>query len=187
MNYQNLACWGDSQTHGARTYGCFPLYLAKKLNAQTRYVWSVLNLSANGLTARDVWFRLPQDLPLVKDVYQACLLIGANDVGNQTPLDLFEEYYRQILQTLQIHRFRAVFCGEIPPIRADGHAFFSTGAERRLPAYNERVQVVVESSPIATFVPLGELGADCFVDPVHFTEVGNERVADCFARAITSF
>jgi len=27
MNYQRIACWGDSQTFGARTYGCYPLYL----------------------------------------------------------------------------------------------------------------------------------------------------------------
>ena len=26
------------------------------------------------------------------DVYHACVLIGANDVGNESPLDLFEEY-----------------------------------------------------------------------------------------------
>ena len=187
MNYQNLACWGDSQTFGARTYGCFPLHLARKLNHDTRYVWSVFNLSANGYTARNLWFRLPHDLPLVRDVYQACVLIGANDVGNETPLDLFEEYYRQILDLLRIHRFRVVFCGEIPPIRADGHAFFSVGAERRLAEYNDRVQAVVERSPIAKLVPLGDLEPECFVDPVHLTEVGNERVAECFARAIVSY
>ena len=187
MNYQNLACWGDSQTYGARTYGCYPLYLSKILDRETRYLWRVLNLSANGRTARSLWFDLPRDLLLAADVHQACLLIGANDVGEESPLDLFEEYYRQILSTLRIRRFRVVFCGEIPPIRPDGHAFFSKDTEERRAAYNERVRAVVDESPIATLVKLGDLASDCFTDPVHLSETGNERVAECFARAIMSY
>jgi lysophospholipase L1-like esterase len=187
MNYQNLACWGDSQTFGARTYGCFPLYLAEKLNKETRYLWRVLNLSANGSTARSLWFRLPQDLSLVADVYQACVLIGANDVGNESPLELFEAYYRQILDVLRINRFRVIFCGEIPPIRADGHAFFSADAERRRAAYNERIHAAIEHSPIAKLVKLDDLEPDCFVDPVHLTEAGNRHVAERFAQAVMCY
>ena len=57
MNYHNLACWGDSQTFGARTFGCYPLYLAAKLKAASRYTWRTLNYSTNGHSAWDLWFR----------------------------------------------------------------------------------------------------------------------------------
>jgi lysophospholipase L1-like esterase len=187
MNYQNIACWGDSQTFGARTYGCYPLYLARILNSQTRYSWHATNLASNGHTARALWFRLPQDLAATTDVYHACLLIGANDVGNESPLGLFEEYYRQILHMLRVRRFRAVFCGEIPPIWPDGHAFFSAESERRRGTYNERIRAAVAASSIARLVTLEDLGPDSFCDPVHPSEIGNERIAERFARAIMAF
>jgi lysophospholipase L1-like esterase len=187
MNYQNIACWGDSQTHGARTYGCYPLHLARLLNAQTRYLWQAINLSTNGYTARDLWFRLPNDLGILSDVYQACILIGANDVGNESPLDLFEEYYRQILHALRVRHFRAVFCADIPPIWADGHAFFSAESERRRSSYNERIQAVVAATSIAKLVKLSDLSRECFCDPVHPSETGNRAIAERFAEAIMAF
>jgi lysophospholipase L1-like esterase len=187
MNYQNIACWGDSQTFGARTYGCYPLHLARMLNAQTRYSWQAINLASNGYTARNLWFRIPHDLVALSDVYQACILIGANDVGNDSPLDLFEEYYRQILQSLRVKQFRVAFCGDIPPIWADGHAFFPTESERRRTAYNERIQAAVSDSPIAKLVKLSDLPRECFCDPVHPSESGNELIAERFAQAIMAF
>ena len=87
MNYQKMVCWGDSQTFGARSYGCYPMYLAKILNADTRYAWQTLNFSTNGHTVRDLWFRVSNELLMLSDVFQACILIGANDVGNHSPPD----------------------------------------------------------------------------------------------------
>ncbi len=185
MNYQKIACWGDSQTFGARSYGCYPLYLARILTAETRYFWQVLNLSTNGHTVRDLWFRLTQDLLCLKDVYQACVLIGANDVGNQSPPALFEEYYRQILRALQLNGFRAVYCGEIPPIWPDGHAFFPAETRSARDEYNGRLRQAVRESPISCIVEFPQLSADCFTDPVHLNESGSEAVARSYAQAIS--
>jgi hypothetical protein len=123
----------------------------------------------------------------MSDVYQACILIGANDVGNESPLDLFEEYYRQILHALRVRHFRVVFCGDIPPIWADGHAFFPAESERRRSAYNERIHRVVSANPIAKLVKLSDLGPDAFCDPVHLSENGNQLVAGRFAEAVMAF
>lgn len=187
MNYQKIICWGDSQTFGARSYGCYPMYLAQMLDERTRYAWRAINLSSNGHTARDLWFRLAHELDAVSDVHQACILIGANDVGNGSPEALFEEYYRQILQALEMHHFRAVFCGEIPPIRPDGHAFFPAETQNRRAAYNAAIKRCVENSRIARLVEFPSLPQMCFVDPVHFHETGNQAVADAFANAIMAF
>lgn len=183
-NYQRIACWGDSQTYGARTYGCYPLHLVKDLNETTRYTWSALNLSTNGHTARDLWFRLATDLSGIQDVHRACILIGANDVANATPVKLFSEYYRQILTTLVLSGVRKIHCGEIPPMNPDGHAFFSRESCDEHATYNAELADVVNQCPSANLVRFPDLDAECFVDPAHFSELGNERVARSYAEAI---
>lgn len=187
MDYQKIVCWGDSQTYGARTYGCYPLYLAKILNAQTRYVWRTLNFSTNGHTVRDLWFRLATELATLKDVFQACVLIGANDVGNGSDPELFEEYYRQVLTALELSGLRVVHCGEIPPIWADGHAFFPGNTAARREDYNARLRKAVEASNIGRLVTFPDLTIDCYTDPVHFNEKGNTVLAQSFADAIVRY
>jgi lysophospholipase L1-like esterase len=187
MDYQKIVCWGDSQTFGARSYGCYPLYLAKILNAETRYVWRAINLSTNGHTARDLWFRLSTELATLHDVYQACILIGTNDVGNGSDLDLFEEYYRQILTSLKLNGLRVAYCGEIPPIWADGHAFFSEKTCARRDDYNARVHKAVTESGIGRVVTFSGLSLDCYTDPVHLNEKGNAVIARSFADAILRY
>ncbi len=187
MDYQKIVCWGDSQTFGARSYGCYPLYLCKYLNEGTRYTWRAINFSTNGHTARDLWFRLSPELATLQDVYQACILIGTNDVGRQSPLDLFEEYYRQILTSLQLSGIHVAFCGEIPPIWPDGHAFFAAETATRRDEYNKRVLKVIEDSAIGRLVQFPTLTADCYTDPVHLNEKGNEIVARSFADAIVNY
>lgn len=184
MDYQKIACWGDSQTFGARTYGCYPMYLVRELEARTRYTWHALNFSCNGHTARDLWMRLTPDLLVLKDVHQCCLLIGANDVANASPLPLFEEYYRQILGALAVAHIRVVYCGEIPPLWPDGHAFFARETEARRADYNSAIARVVERSLIARLVRFPVLSQQHYTDPVHFNEAGNECVAGAFVAAI---
>ncbi|MDD5269055.1 MAG: SGNH/GDSL hydrolase family protein [Methylococcales bacterium] len=187
MNYQKIICWGDSQTYGARTYGCYPLYLAKILNEKTQYNWQAINFSNNGHTARDLWFRISHELLQIHDVYQACILIGTNDVGVNSSEHLFCEYYRQILSALQINQFHAVYCGVIPPIWPDAHAFFPAETKLRRERFNLLLRQVIEESPIARLVEFPTITADCYVDPVHFNEAGNHLIAESFANAIMNY
>jgi lysophospholipase L1-like esterase len=184
MNYQNVLCLGDSQTYGARTYGCYPLHLAKLLTAESRYAWRALNHSANGFTARDLWFLLNERLSSIPDTYQTCLLIGTNDVGRRTDLGLFGEYYRQALRALSIAGHQAVFCGEVPPIHSDGHSFFPREVALLREGYNEVIREVVAEVDTARLVDLSHLTAENYVDPVHFNEAGNVAVARAFADAL---
>jgi lysophospholipase L1-like esterase len=184
MNYQNLLCLGDSQTFGARTYGCYPLHLARMLSERSRYQWRAINRSRNGATARDLWFRLNEEIDGVADTYQACVLIGTNDVGDGNDEELFAEYYRQILRTLFVKKFKAVFCGTIPPVFADGHAFFPRETRERRDRLNARLRGVTAEFPGAGVVPLDHLDVGCYVDPVHFNERGNVAVAEAFAAAV---
>ena len=184
MHYQNLLCIGDSQTFGARTYGCYPLYLAQILTTHTPYQWRTINRSVNGYTARELWFLLSNEIEVISDTYQACVLIGTNDVGNETPLDLFEEYYRQIIRTLLIKKYKAVFCGEILPIYPDGHVFFCKDTIERRNQYNTVVRKISAENKNTIWVPISGLDRDCYVDSVHFNEQGNRLVAESFTKAI---
>lgn len=184
MNYQNILCLGDSQTFGARTYGCYPLYLAQLLTLRTPYHWRAVNRSVNGFTVRDLWFFVNAEIDAISDVFQCCLLIGANDASNSTPLELFEEYYRQIVRTLCIKEYKAVYCGEIPPIHPDGHVFFDKGSAKARERYNDAIRRVVDENAAAIWVSFSDLDRDAYVDPAHFNEAGNQRVAEHFAEAI---
>ena len=186
MNYQNVLCLGDSQTFGARTYGCYPIHLARSLAQATPYTWRVINKSVNGFTARDLWFKVNDELALVDDTYQACLLIGTNDVGRDSDPELFAAYYDQILVALAVHGMQVVHCGEIPPIHPDGHVFFDRDAVARRDRFNKRLQDVVDAHPIASPVTFGNMPRDLYEDPVHFNERGNEHVAAAFCDAITA-
>jgi lysophospholipase L1-like esterase len=184
MHYQNLLCIGDSQTFGARTYGCYPLYLAQMLTQQTPYQWRAINRSVNGYTARDLWFLLSNEIEFISDTYQVCVLIGTNDVGNETPLELFEEYYRQIVRAFLIKKYKAIFCGEIPPIFPDGHIFFRKETVERRNQYNDAIRKISAENKRIHYTPINGLNRDCYVDSVHFNEQGNQVVAEAFAQAI---
>ena len=184
MNYQNIVCFGDSLAFGARTYGCFPLRLAALLTERTQYEWRVMNVSQNAATARSLWFRLNDGSIDLGDVYLACILIGTNDAASRSPVDLFGEYYRQVLRTLAIRRFKAVFCGTIPPLHCDGHAFFTREAEEHRPALNLELRRTAEQSRIARVVDLESVGRELCVDPAHLNEKGNDFVAGLFADAV---
>jgi lysophospholipase L1-like esterase len=186
MNYQNILCLGDSQTYGARTYGCYPLHLAKILTDRTAYEWRAINRSVNGYTARDLWFLVNENIDSIHDTFQCCLLIGANDVSKKTSLPLFEEYYRQILRSLRIKKYKAIYCGEIPPIHADGHVFFERASTDLRLEYNEVIRKLTEEVKEARFVVMRELPRSFYEDPVHFNEQGNVEVAESFAEVLVA-
>jgi lysophospholipase L1-like esterase len=184
MNYQNLLCLGDSQTFGARSYGCYPLHLAKILTDATPYEWRTITHSVNHYRARDLWFLVNQHIDSIQDTFQACVLIGTNDVGEHSPCDLFAEYYRQILRALFIRRYKSIVCGEIPPIYPDGHVFFTQSTAQIREKLNQAIEQVVQAFPQAQLVRFPSLTRADYVDSVHFNEAGNQKVAQAFAESI---
>jgi lysophospholipase L1-like esterase len=181
MNYQMVACYGDSLTFGARTYGCYPMYLSEILGGRTRYAWSVLNRGVNGHTARDLWFVVNDRVQMEPNRHAACVLIGTNDAKQGTPVDLFRLYYLQVLQTLQIHGW-TVIAAEIPLIVSEGRLPYTRTAEEHRNALN----AVIREAANAKSIPLVNLGltADDLSDGVHWNEDGNRRAASRFADAI---
>ena len=184
MNYQTIACFGDSLAFGARTYDCYPMILSKIMSERSQYDWRALNISENGATARSLWFTLNNGLLHFSDAYVSSVLIGTNDASNGSSPDYFEEYYRQIVRTLRLARFRVILCGTVPPFHCDGHAFFTRDGEDRRKEINIRIQKVVDESAEARLVDLsGVTKAHC-VDPAHLNSAGNTFIAEAFAKEI---
>lgn len=144
-------------------------------------------MSANGYTARDLWFRLNSEIDVISDTFQACVLIGTNDVGTNTNLELFKGYYQQILLTLAIKGYKAVFCGTIPPIYPDGHIFFGKRTQENRKKYNAAIKEIVDHFHSGYLVEFENLSRELYEDPVHFNEKGNRAVAEAFSQEILQY
>ena len=100
-------------------------------------------------------------------------------------LDLIQEGNMGLM--MAVKKFKAVFCGLVPPIFADGHIFFGkdTGADRH--SYNAAIEETVNEFTIARPVTFEHLSRDHYEDPVHFNEKGNMAVAETFAGAVLDY
>lgn len=183
MIFQKVDCWGDSLTFGARTYGCYPVLLGQKLRAQTGLEWLVRNRGVNGNTARELWFRVSEQVEPQPDRHVACVVIGTNDAKLCTPVATFAEYYEQTLVTLIANGWTVV-AAPIPLIVSRGRLPYTRQSESHREALNEAIRSVVDARKVL-MAPL-ELQAEDLCDGVHLTESGNDRMAAAFAEAILS-
>lgn len=180
MIFQRIDAWGDSMTFGARTYGCYPMHMARRLREETGYEWLVRNKGVNGNTARDLWFRVANTV--AEDVQAACVLIGTNDAKQLTRQSDYEEYLYQTLVMLRAHGWK-VFLGTIPLIAPKGRLPYTMESERHRQLLNVSIEMLARSMSGVTLVELHVVG-DHLCDGVHLNEDGNKKVAEAFAGAI---
>lgn len=181
MIFQKVDCWGDSLTFGARTYGCYPVFLGQLLRKQTGLEWLVRNRGVNGNTARDLWFRVSEQVEPQPDRHVACVVIGTNDAKACTPVATFAEYYEQVLVTLAAHGWTVV-AAPIPLIVSRGRLPYTRQSEAHRDVLNKAIAKVVAARKVL-MAPL-ELKPTDLCDGVHLTEDGNQRMAKAFADAI---
>lgn len=183
MIFYNVACYGDSQTFGARSYGCYPVYLADLLKRRAKGTeYRTINRSVNGYTARDLWFKLNEEIDTL-DASVACLMVGTNDVRKMTPVEVYGEYVRQMILAFQIKGYQHVFVGGIPPIvKQDFDPWYPQRVAKDEPVYQRELRKVVKGfGKFCTYVPMSHLTEVHYEDSVHFNERGNWAVADRFA------
>ncbi|MCB0525019.1 MAG: SGNH/GDSL hydrolase family protein [Lewinellaceae bacterium] len=95
MNWETLACFGDSITIGARSYLGYPEYISSHLQEEIGNSWNVLNIAVSGFTACDLQRKITADSQTISihDISFFTLLIGTNDVKKSTPLPEFRIAY----------------------------------------------------------------------------------------------
>lgn len=183
MIFQKVDCWGDSLTFGARTYGCYPVFLGQVLRKETGLEWLVRNRGVNGNTARELWFRVNEQVEQQPDHHVACVMIGTNDAKLGTPVDIFAEYYEQTVVALLAHGWTVVVM-PIPLIVSLGRLPYTKQSEAHREVLNEVICDVAKRRDVRRVSSL--LTAEDLCDGVHLNETGNQHIANAFADAILS-
>ena len=172
MNYQNILCYGDSQTNGARTYTSWPHYLALEMEKRDGKRWNVIERAVSGYSAKDLLKMIQMDN--VPDCWQACVMIGTNDAKLRTSPKTFEQYIHRIDTALHVKGIRHVFA-KIPPFyRRGGDLPYDKTSEMYRTMLNLRIKGI----------DMGTLRDYHYEDVVHFNDKGNQAVAKLFAEAI---
>lgn len=173
MNYQNIYCFGDSQTNGARTYTSWPHYLALELERRDKKLWNVIERAVSGYTAKDLLKLIQAEN--IRDCSQACVMIGTNDCKNETDPQTFGEYMHRIRVALRVRGISRIIFAEIPTIHITGGDYPYT---RESAAHRDTLNRM--------FLPevAMDLPTACYVDAVHFSDYGNREVAKRFAEVI---
>jgi lysophospholipase L1-like esterase len=179
INYNNIVCFGDSLTFGARSSGCYPLYLVDMLNKNSPYKWRVINRGINGTTARDLWFRINWEIEKLDDAFIYCLLIGTNDCSAGTEENIFTMYLEQILDCMLIKKAKVILIGEIPQIINDGNPFYTKAATEKRIRLNEIIKEVSCGYSQVKIINF-DLDKSCCEDSVHFNEKGNYLIAKSY-------
>ena len=77
--WDQMVCYGDSLTTGARSSVGYPEDLAKLMRKDTGKAWLCFNEAVNGETVLELLRRMDQKRHLYTDCQMATLMIGTND------------------------------------------------------------------------------------------------------------
>ena len=99
MNWETYLAFGDSITIGARTYLGYPELVGNLLSARLSSQWNVVNHSVSGFKAIDLARYIDKHFPSLKENRPSItsILIGTNDIKEQTTLEDFKIALNQII------------------------------------------------------------------------------------------
>lgn len=181
MIYQHIMCLGDSQTFGARATLGYPEYLPQIMKENSSYVWSTINKGINGEKAIDVLRRVDDIYTNFVDVKITFFFIGTNDCNRKTLTkpEVFENFYRQILDKLNIYQ-QHIFLGTIPSIYPqEGHLPYDNNSIKHREVLNKIIEKLSNEYKLP-LVDLGDISKDKYLDSVHLSNEGNKEIAERF-------
>ncbi len=99
MNWETLMCFGDSITIGARSYCGYPEYSGYFLEKELGNKWNIINYAVSGFTAIDLHRYITNNFLNLSSLNPSVItiLIGTNDIKNNTSTEDFEIAYNQVL------------------------------------------------------------------------------------------
>ncbi|HEY4247455.1 MAG TPA: SGNH/GDSL hydrolase family protein [Lacunisphaera sp.] len=188
MLFEHGVCLGDSLTTGARSRYGVAESLSEQLNRATNKRWLFRCEATNGETVLQQLRRLDQKPWLWKDATFCSLIIGTNDAKSSvdTPPEIFQMLYGQILDRLAVAKVM-LFPASIPDLLSGASLAspYDSKCMERIRRFNEVINSECKCRGLSdVMVDLTGLGADCFVDGVHFSEAGIDQVAKRFAEKI---
>ena len=105
MIWNEILCLGDSLTYGARDrFGrSYPAELGKILSEKTGEFYICHNYGINGETSSDLLRRSWHIIKSNKSCKIMLLLIGTNDTKSPTPVGVYSDNVRQIVQSAKVN------------------------------------------------------------------------------------
>ncbi len=185
MNWETILCIGDSITIGARSYLGYPEYLGHYLQAKTGANWNVINHAVSGYTCRDICRHLNNNYPMV-DLQKpsvATILIGTNDVKQETKLDAFGIAYEAlIVKTKLLVPHNHIFLIKIPLLGVGVKYPYTFSMNEVIPKYNKVITELAKKYDLRT-ISLNTEPVE-FYDGVHLNEAGSRSYAKQILKTI---
>lgn len=178
MNWETLACFGDSITTGARTYLGYPEYSGDLLQREIGNSWNILNIAVNGFTTCDLLRKITAEAYNIEQYNPNffTLLIGTNDVKKSTSLEDFKIAYDLIvLKILLLNKHKNGILISIPNFRKGLKYPYNYEMNATVNKYNGII------ADIGRKYGLGVLGLELededFFDGIHLNKKGSIKVA----------
>ena len=180
MIWNQILCLGDSLTYGARDrYGrSYPAELGKLLTEKTGEFYICHNYGINGETSSDLLRRSWGIIKSNKDCKIMLLWIGTNDTKVPTPIDVYEDNLKQIINSGRAHGMN-VIVATVPEL---GFSPFYLNNKEYTKKYTD---VVKDLSKKMNFkiVDMSDMEKH-LIDGVHYTHEGNIEIANRFSNVI---
>lgn len=178
-------CFGDSITIGARSYCGYPEYAGNYLEKELGNKWNIINHAISGYTAMDLhryitnnFANLTAFTPSIVSV-----MIGTNDIKNNTSCEDFEIAYNQVLiKARLIAMKRNVLMIKIPPLPQKVMYPYNFKMNEKIAVFNEMLSAIAEDHKvrIAEF----RISEEELFDGVHLNDLGSKNFGKQLAEYI---
>jgi len=181
MIWNQILCLGDSLTYGARDeYGrSYPAELGKIMTKKTGEFYICHNYGINGETSSDLLRRSWGIIKGNSDCKIMLLMIGTNDTKKPTPLDIYADNLRQIIQSARAFDMTVI----IATLPALGFSPFYLHNQEYIDVYNTVIKKIAEELNLITCA-MDDL-EDYLIDGVHFNHEGYKEIARRWAKKIS--
>ena len=182
MIWNEIVCLGDSLTYGARDrYGrSYPAELGKILSETTGEFYICHNYGVNGETSSDLLRRSWHQLKSNPGAKLALLMIGTNDTKIPTPLDIYEDNLRQIVNSIRANG-KTPIVATLPTLEFSPYYMFN---REYIEKYNKTIEKLSKKMNFMV-CHMDDLGSH-LIDGVHFTHEGYKEVALKWSKSIMS-
>ena len=180
MIWNQVSCLGDSLTYGARDeYGrSYPAELGKILSSKLGEFYICHNYGINGETSSDLLRRSWGIIKSNSDCKIMLLMIGTNDTKKPTPLGIYEDNLRQIIQSAKVFGM-TVIVATLPTL---GFSPFYLHNHDYIFQYNKVIKKL--SKELQFGICSMDDMEEHLIDGVHFTHEGYKEIAKRWARKI---
>lgn len=182
MIWNEIVCLGDSLTYGARDrYGrSYPAELGRILSELTGEFYICHNYGINGETSSDLLRRSWGILKSNQSAKICLLMIGTNDTKIPTPVNIYEDNLRQIVNSIKANG-KLPIVATLPALEFSPYYMFNRDY---IDVYNKSI---LKLSKEMNFLVCSMSGLkEHLIDGVHFTHEGYKEVANKWAEKIAS-